>query len=239
MRLIASLLFNVLFILHTAFILVFFLPTLLGGWQGVFFAQKWWARGVSFFARVLLGITYEVRGAEHIPEDSSLIACKHQSAWETCVPFLFLDGPCLVLKKELTNLPFFGWYARVNQSIPVDRNANAAALRNMIKAGRQAVSENRPILIFPEGTRKAVGAEPDYQPGVAGLYKQLNLTATPVALNSGCFWPRRSIIKNSGTIVIEFLPPIEAGLDRREFMARLEEAIESKTAELVEEARSR
>ena len=105
-------------------------------------------------------------------------------------------------------------------------------MRRMLRAAENAKVQQRPILIFPEGTRRPVGAEPAYMPGVAGLYRHLGVPLVPVALNSGLFWPRRTLIKRAGTIVVQILPPIEAGLDRAVLMTRLEQDIEAATADL-------
>ena len=117
-------------------------------------------------------------------------------------------------------------------AIPIDRGAGADTLRRMTRSAEKVLGEGRPILIFPEGTRKRPGALPDYKPGVAGLYGMLEVTCVPVALNSGRYW--RGFFKYPGTITVEFLPPIPPGLKRRDFMARLEESIESSTNKLLE-----
>jgi 1-acyl-sn-glycerol-3-phosphate acyltransferase len=143
-----------------------------------------------------------------------------------------------VLKRELLRIPFYGWYIAKAGVIPIDRGAHASALRKMTAAARKVIAAGRPILIFPEGTRKKPGEPPDYKPGVAGLYGLLGAPCIPVALNSGLFWTGpMGLIKLPGRIVVEFLDPIPAGMKRAEFMRLLEERIETATAKLVAEGR--
>ena len=126
---------------------------------------------------------------------------------------------------------------RRGRAIIIDREAGPKALRPMVAAARSAMADGRPIAIFPEGTRTPVGVRRPYHPGIAVLYMQLGLPVVPVALNSGLFWGRRSFLKRSGKILVEFLPPIEPGLDRRHFMAELERRIEDSTARLIVESK--
>ncbi len=161
---------------------------------------------------------------------------KHQSAWDTlAVPVLFGDVG-IVIKRELLWIPCYGWYARKAGMIPVDRGAGAAALRGMLGRARAVMAEGRPIVIFPEGTRTAVGTRRPYHPGVAALYTQLDLPVVPVALNSGLFWPRRSFLKRPGRIVVEALAPLPPGLERKAFLAELQSRIETATERLIAEA---
>ena len=198
-------------------------------------ALRWWSRVFVGMCRVLGGIRLEVRGAEHIPHGAAIVAGKHQSMWETFALFHLLDDAAIVLKKELYYIPLVGQFLRKFRMIPVERAAGAKALKALIRAARSAATEGRQILIFPEGHRMAPFAEPDYKPGVAALHAALKLPCTPFALNSGLFWPRRSFWRWPGTIVVEFLPAIGADMPRREFMARLQEAIEPAARALAEE----
>ncbi|MCB1500760.1 MAG: 1-acyl-sn-glycerol-3-phosphate acyltransferase [Bauldia sp.] len=202
---------------------------------GVRYTQLW-GRVSLLLLRVLAGIRLEVRGREHLPAGPVLVAAKHQSAFETFALLPLLVCPTMVMKVELLKIPLFGAYSRMTGMILVDRMKGSVALRDMVQRGREETAKGRQIAIFPEGTRRASGAAPAYQPGVALLYKGLGLPAVPAALNSGLFWPRRSFRKYPGTIVIEFLPPIEPGLDSRAFLGRLETAIETGTDRLLAEA---
>lgn len=224
---IRSLLFNAAFYLWTSVMFLLSLPALLLPVGAVWGLGRVWVCGTVLLLRIFVGLTHEVRGLAHRLPGAALYAVKHQSAWDTLIFALLLDRPAIVLKQELLNLPLFGWYMRKCRMIPVDRKGRAAALRRMAADARDRASAGRPILIFPEGTRVAPGHRRPYQPGAAALYAALGLPVVPVALNSGLFWGRRSFHKLPGEIVVEFLPPIAPGLDRRIFMARLEDAIET------------
>ena len=186
--------------------------------------------------RVLCGIRFEVRGREHIPQGPALVASKHQSMFETLAFWQILPDPAIILKKELKFLPVFGWYAMKLKNVAVDRSAGAKALRNMLKAARERAEEGRQIVIFPQGTRVKPGAEESYKPGVAGLYSAMGVPCVPVALNSGLYWQGSGFVRHPGTILVEFLPAIEPGLSKGEFMATLEARIETASDALLAEA---
>jgi len=193
--------------------------------------SKSWSRTVLFGLKWIAGLDYEVRGT--VPKGAVLIASKHMSMWDTVVLYLLLDDACAVLKRGLQYIPFYGWYLWKAGSIAIDRDGKASALKKMVAEAKAAQADGRPILIFPEGTRKKPAMPPDYKPGVAALYAQLGESCVPVALNSGQFWT--GFIKKPGRIVIAFLPPIPPGLKRAEFMPRLQESIEIATAKLLTE----
>ena len=194
-----------------------------------------WQRTVNAGLRLIVGLSYEVRGRAHLPAAPTIIASKHQSAWETLTFHALIPNVAVGLKEELTRIPVFGWYLLRAGNIKIDRGAGSRAIRSLIEGAKRAAGDGLCVLIFPEGTRRAPGDPPDYKPGVAALYGALRLPVVPVALNSGMFWPRRGFIRYPGRIVVEFLEPIPAGLDRKHFMALLERAIEDATARLVAE----
>jgi 1-acyl-sn-glycerol-3-phosphate acyltransferase len=198
-------------------------------------ALQLWAKSSLFWLRVIAGIKMELRGAENIPSGACLVAGKHQSFWETFAILPLLDDPAMVLKKELSYIPLFGWYILKFRMIPVERSAGAQALRSLTKAAAQAIADGRQVVIMPEGTRRAPGDPPDYKPGAAALYGKLCVPCVPFALNSGLYWPRRRFLRYPGTIVMSFLPQIPPGLDRRSFQSKLESAIEGETTRLVAE----
>ncbi|NIJ41431.1 1-acyl-sn-glycerol-3-phosphate acyltransferase [Parvibaculum indicum] len=200
-------------------------------------AMNLWSRLTMFLLRVCAGTRYEVRG--RIPEGAVLVAAKHQSMWDTIIATTLLRDPAIVMKKELLMIPYYGWYSLKTRMIAIDRGSGSAAIRKLIAQAKAALGLGRPVLIFPEGTRMAPDAAPDYKPGVAALYRQLDVPCVPVAVNSGIYWARRGFAKRPGTIVIEFLDPIPPGLDRKAFMAELEKRIEPATAKLVAEARGK
>ena len=141
-----------------------------------------------------------MRGKEKLPEGACLVASKHQSAWETFALIPLFRDPALLMKRELFWIPFHGWFSKKFEMIPVDRDKGPAALRRMLREAKTRVEDGREIIIFPEGTRRAPGAPPDYKTGVVLLYEALGIPCVPVALNSGLFWPRRSLIRRPGTI---------------------------------------
>lgn len=238
MTLLRSFLFAIWFTVATVFIYVAVFPALLLPRIAMVHASRLWSRVVFLGLKLFAGLTYEVRG--EIPRGPVLVASKHMSMWDTMALYLILCDPAAVLKRELLRVPFYGWYIWKAGVIPVDRGGYASALRKMTSAARQALRQGRPLLIFPEGTRKNPDAPPDYKPGVAGLYNQLNVACIPVALNSGLFWTGpMGFIKKPGRIVVEFLDPIPPGLKRTEFMQLLQQRIESATARLLAESHPR
>ena len=236
-----SLLFNTAFYVWTIFSVLICVPLLVLPRLGIVRAQTLWARGVNFLLRTIAGIHVEIRGEENLPRGACLIAAKHQSAWDTLIFHIVLDDPAIVMKRELLWIPIYGWYSLRTNMIAVDRKAGTRALRSMLQQAKARIAEDRPVLIFPQGTRVAPDArtaDVPYQAGVAALYSELNVTTVPVAVNSGLFWPRRQFLRRPGTIVLEFLPVLPPGLKRRDFMAALEQRIEPATARLVAEGRA-
>jgi 1-acyl-sn-glycerol-3-phosphate acyltransferase len=177
----------------------------------------------------------EWRGLEKIPEGGMLVASKHQSFWETFALLTAFSDPAFILKRELRWIPFFGWYAWKAGMIPVDRGARSLALAAMTARARNELADARQIIIFPEGTRRAPGATPSYKWGIVHLYEQTGVPCVPVALNSGLFWPRRSLRLLPGTIQVEILDPIASGLGKDAFFERLQHDVEAATARLVAE----
>jgi 1-acyl-sn-glycerol-3-phosphate acyltransferase len=232
---IRSVLFNVLFYLNMIALMCLALPTLLMPRRALLKVVRFWARSNHWLLRTVCGITVELRGLEKIPPGALLVASKHQSLWETFALAPLFADPAFILKRELMWLPFFGWLARKAQMIPVDRGARSQALAAISARARIELARNRQIVIFPEGTRRPPGAEPKYKYGVVHLYAESGVACLPIALNSGLFWPRRSIRRYPGTIVAEFLDPIAPGLDKQVFFERLQLAIETATARLIRE----
>jgi 1-acyl-sn-glycerol-3-phosphate acyltransferase len=228
--------FQLAFYLWTALFAVGGLPLLLAPPLWMMRFGTVWSAGSLWLLRLCVGLDYELRGTEHMPPGPVLIAMKHQSAWDTFAAPVIFRHPAMVIKRELGWIPFYGWYALKAGMIPVDRAGGASALKRMVKASGQALAQGRPILIFPEGTRSAVGAKPGYQPGIVALYRQLDIPLVPVAVNSGVFWGRRHFLKRPGRIVVEILPPLSPRLDRRTLLEQLETSIEAATARLVARA---
>ena len=222
MTLIRSLLFFLLFYPGT---LIYVLTVIIVSPFGTAPVRKTvhgWSAFHYWLVRHVLGIKFQWDG--EIPEGPYLIAVKHQAMVEAVDTLRFARTPVVVMKRQLTTMPLFGWVTLRYGSIGVDRDAGAKALRDMMAKGRQAVAEGRPVVIFPEGTRIAPGEAPPLRPGFAGLYRALGLPVVPVAHDSGTLWSR-GLQKRSGTIhfkVGEVIPP---GLKREEVEARVHAAI--------------
>lgn len=230
-----SFLFNLAFYLVLFVYLIVALPTLLMPRHALIWLVKNWSHVNFWLLRVICNIRMEIVGAGRIPRGAVLVGSKHQSLWETFALMTVFDDPAYVLKRELMWIPFFGWCARKAEMIPVDRGAGSQALTRMTENAKNEAARGRQIIIFPEGTRRAPGAEPKYKFGVAHLYAELAIACVPVALNSGLFWPRRSFMRYPGTIRVEILEPIAPGLDKQDFVRRLQDSIETATARLVAE----
>lgn len=233
-----SLAFNTVFYVNLALFLVLGSGFFLTPRKWAMRALQAWACSSLWLLHVLAGTRIEVRGREHIPQGACLVAGKHQSAWETFAILPWLDDPAMVVKKELTFIPLYGWFMHKFRMIGVERSAGSQALRNLIQRAKEEIAAGRQIVIMPEGTRRAPGDPPDYKPGAAALYGALGVPCVPFALNSGLYWPRRKFLRYPGTIILEFLPPIPAGLPRKAFQARLEGDIETTTTHLVAEGQA-
>ena len=235
MTVIRSLLFSLWLYLSMPICAIGMSPALLMNHRAAMGVIKIWARMVLFGLRWIAGIKVEVRGREYIPTGACLVAAKHQSMLDVVVPFTVLDDACFVLKKELMSLPFFGWFCWKTKMIPVDREAHAKALKDMVKHTTARLADGRQIMIFPEGTRTLPGEPGQYKPGVAAIYRDVNASCALIATNSGQYWPAKGMTGfKPGTVVFEFLPPVEAGLKRGEFMKQVEGRIEAASTALLQ-----
>jgi len=232
MQALRSLIFNVLFFAWIAGLGVPALPLIVLPRRVAWAVVKLWARGVLWLLAHVVGLDYVVRGREHLPAGAAIVAAKHQSAWDTIIFLVLLGDPAYVLKRELFKIPIYGWFTWKLDMIGIDRAAGPSALKRLAARAQPAVAAGRPLVIFPQGTRTAPGARRPYLPGVYALYAAAKVPVVPVALNSGTFWGRRRFLKRPGRIVLEYLPALPPGLDRRRFMAELEQRIETATAAL-------
>lgn len=186
-----------------------------------------WAAFHYWLVRHVARIRFQWEG--ELPSGPYLIAVKHESMVEAVDTLRFGDTPVVVLKRELADIPLFGWVTLRYGVIPVDRDAGAKALREMMARAKAAKAEGRPVIIFPEGTRVPHGAVAPLRPGFAGLYRALGLPVVPVAVDSGRVWPR-GFVKRPGTIRYRVGEVIPAGLKRDEIEARVTEAINALNA---------
>lgn len=233
---IRSAIFNVCFFTATAVIVIVGSPALLANRHSVFMMARLWSRTSLWLLKWICGLSVEFRGVERIPKGGFILASKHQSALETFALFLHLRDFSFILKRELTQIPLFGWYLLRAEMIAIDRTSGRAALQQAVERARAMLAEGRCVLIFPEGTRTKPGAKPSYKAGVAHIYSATGAACLPAALNTGVFWPRRSFRKYPGRVVIEFLPLIEPGLKRPEFTRTLEARIEAASNKLITES---
>jgi 1-acyl-sn-glycerol-3-phosphate acyltransferase len=233
-----SALFNLAFFVFTAAGAILLSPALLLPRRVSVSAVRWWARQVLALLRVIAGVEVRVTGREHLPpEGPALIAAKHQSAFDTIIWLALLPHPAYVLKAELLLIPFYGWFCRRAGMIGVDRGAGASAMRSLLREADIAFADARQVVIFPQGTRVAArpgtAATHPYQPGITALYARSGLAVIPAATDSGRFWPRRSFLKQPGTITVAILPPLPPGMPRKGFETTLAEAIEAASDALL------
>jgi len=236
MNFLRSVLFNFAFFLGLFLFLLLVPLTYLGSQKFIWKFFTGWARFSSLLLKYICGITVDVTGQENIPDGAAIIASKHQSMWETFYLLTVFPKRCMVLKYEIGQFPPARWLALRTGNIILDRGAHAKALKHLLRKADVAAAEGKHIVIFPEGTRAALGSKAEYKPGIAALYSRLDLDCVPVALNSGVVWGRNSFVKKPGKITVDILPAIKPGLSRPAFMETLEEKIETRTSELVEEA---
>ena len=239
---IRSIIYNILFYgVLTPAVCIFMMPALLFP-RG---ATRWVAYTYQALndalERHVMGLKCEIRGLEYLPADGQYIAAsKHQSAYETMKLMLLFKDPTIILKRELLFLPIFGWFLSKLEVIAIDRSNREQSMSSLVDGAKRMKENNRPIVIYPQGTRVAVDAttaQKPYKGGILKLYTATNLPIVPVAINSGLYWPRNAFWKKSGTVVIEILPPIPAGLPPTEVMEKLETIIETASIRLAAEGR--
>lgn len=196
-----------------------------------------WGNSNLWFLRWVVGMRTDVSGAENIPAGPCIFAAKHMSDWDIFAILPHTGGkPAFIAKKQLMDIPFFGWAARCFDTIRIDRSKGGDAIPLMMADARAAIAKGCRLVIFPEGTRKAPLAPHDFRYGIVRMYLELGVPVVPVALDSGLFWGRHSLILWPGTAQARFLPAIPPGLDAETFRARLVAAIEGETNSLILDA---
>ena len=227
MLLLKSLLFNLFLYSGIAIIFLVALPTLFLPPQFTLYFGKFLGHYVVFIVRVFLGTEVEFKGMFNIPKtEKYFVASAHQSMFETFALQSVLNYPVFILKKELLKIPLFGLYLKKIKSIEIVRDTTTKDNLDFFeKVAKIVKNENRPLLIFPQGTRIKIGERVPFKKGAARIYETLNIPCVPIALNSGKVWPKTGIIKCSGKITISFLEPIKPGLNRDNFIKNLENKI--------------
>ena len=204
------------------------IPLLLGvGSTRLRAVSRAWVAGVLFLLRYVVGLRHVVIGEENRPDKACLIVCNHQSTWETIALLVVFPDVAIVAKEELLKIPVFGWYLQRSPMITIDREFGTQALRRMVEGAKQALGDGRPVLLFPEGTRKSPDEPIEFKRGVELLYGRLDVPVLPVVVNSGRFWNIDKTAKRAGTITVSFLPPLPPGLPGGEMMQRAAEAMEA------------
>ncbi len=230
-----SFIFNIVFFVWMIFVsIACLIASVFWGYKGINRVGEMCSFMVEHFLRFIVGVTTEFRGQEHIPTDGKfLVACKHQSAWETISLHRFVKDPTVVMKKELSKWPLFGKVVVQAGSILIDRKKGKEVLPQMIEGTTKSLKIGRPVFIFPEGTRSTPGKPGRYRHGIFALYDALKVPVLPIALNSGYFWPKRGFLKKKGHIVMERLPVIQPGLKEKDFMKKLERVIEDASLKIA------
>ncbi len=226
MRTVRSLIFAIAMPALTTMAVFAFLPTLALPKRMCLVAVRSYMRALTWLEETVVGIRSRLIDFDRIPDGACLIACKHQSTWETLKIHLWFPDPGIVLKRELLRIPIFGWYCRKADLIPVDRSRGRRSVESLVNGARRMRDQGRKIVIFPQGTRLAPDQWRPYKVGVFAIYQATGLPCVPVALNSGCFWGRKQFLKTPGTITVQALEPIPPGLDQDRFMALLEQRLE-------------
>ena len=232
---IKSLIFNIAVYAMMFFFAIVYFPYALLSKNGAVAACRAWCRFVRWAARVIVGMKTEVRGTP--PTGQVLLGAKHQSFLDIVLIFGAVPRATFIMKRELMYIPVIGQYFLRVGAIPVNRGKRGAAIAQMVEAVKKRQAEPGQLLIYPQGTRVAPGVKKPYKVGAGVLYEQLGQSCVPVATNVGYFWPKRGVMRLPGTAVVEFLDPIEPGLPKAEFMAKLEEVVETASDALLEEAR--
>jgi len=227
MTLFRSLIFN--FFLYTGIIFIFLLalPTLFLPPKFTLAFGKFLGHYVIFIVKFLLNVKVEIKGIENIPKtENFFVASAHQSMFETFALQAILDFPVFILKKELLKIPLFGLYLKKIKSIEIVRDTTTKDNLNFFeKVATVIKAGNRPLLIFPQGTRVKTNETVPFKKGVGRIYEALNISCLPIALNSGSVWPKKGFLKYSGKITISLLEPIKPGLNRGEFVKFVENKI--------------
>ncbi|HHL20138.1 MAG TPA: 1-acyl-sn-glycerol-3-phosphate acyltransferase [Aliiroseovarius sp.] len=231
---ILSLIFIVQMYLAMLILALFFFPLAVLDRKYAFAGVHTYCRWVRVSARWLVGLRSEIRGT--VPTGEVLIASKHQSFFDIIMIVSVVPRPKFIMKKQLKWAPILGWFALRIGCVPVDRGKRGQAIRQMLEGVKSGAVEPGQLIIFPQGTRVAAGAQKPYKVGVGVLYKELGQTCVPTATNVGVFWPRHGILRKPGLAVVEFLEPIGPGLELSEFMPLLEQRIERASNALMEEA---
>lgn len=237
-----SIIFNIFFYGLSALSAILAIPTLFMPRGAIMFLTRIYQEIAYWLEKYILGLSYEVRGIEHLPKDGKyIVAAKHQSAYETMKLHILFGDPAIILKKELLSLPIWGKCLEKTDVIAIDRSTPDSAIQSIQDGAKRMAAANRPIVIFPQGTRVGLDTPVTRRPykiGVVRIQEATDLPIIPLAMNSGYFWPRNSFFKRPGKVIFEFLPAIAPGKAPDEILEKLSKTVEEKSNELLTEARS-
>ena len=193
------------------------------------YPTKIWIRIIFILLERICNIKHQIVGVENIPDETVLVASKHQSTFETFALYYYLKDCFFIHKKELFIIPIFGQYLFKSNMVAIDRSGGTLTMRKMLEDVKKKLELGKSIIIFPEGTRKKPGSKPDYKTGFIGIHNHTKRRILPVALNSGLCWSKQSWILRSGMITIKFLPIIDKNLGKKELLNKVQESIEKET----------
>ncbi|MCD2178383.1 lysophospholipid acyltransferase family protein [Rhizobium sp. C1] len=227
MIVIRSIIFNVLFYMMFIAEMIIFTPIyFILPRKKAYFVPKFWARSNLWLMRVVLGTRVRIEGLENLPKGAFIFAPKHQTFWDTFAFLPHIEDPLYILKRELLWIPVFGWYVAKQRMIGIDRSARGKAMAEVMTRTLKEMKTGRQLIIYPEGTRRPPGAEPVYKYGIARLYRDLQMPVVPVVHQAGIFWPRRKALRQGGVIIARILPPIQPGMEEKEFFEHLVKTME-------------
>lgn len=229
-----SILFNTAFYLNLIVQMIVLTPAyFLLPRRKAYIIPKNWVRTNHWLFEKIVGTTFEVEGVENIPKGSYIFAPKHQSFWDAYALLPWLDDPFYILKRELTWIPLFGWYVLKQRMVPVNRGARGKVMTEVMERAKAEMAAGRQLIIYPEGTRRPPGAEPEYKYGIARLYRDLDVPVVPVVMHPGLFWPRRKFLRFPGHFKVRILPAIQPGMDPDAFLAHLIDVMETASDRLL------
>ncbi|MBD8661858.1 1-acyl-sn-glycerol-3-phosphate acyltransferase [Rhizobium sp. CFBP 8752] len=236
MLLIRSVVFNTAFYANMILRMIVFAPYyFLASRKAAFSVPKGWASSSNWLMGKIVGATFEIEGLENIPEGGCIFTPKHQSVWDTFALMPHYPDPVYILKRELLWIPLFGWYLARQRMIPVNRGARGKVMVEVMKRTKEEMASGRQLIIYPEGTRRSPGAEPDYRYGIARIYRDAKVPVVPVVAHWGLFWGRRKLVKYPGHFKVRILPPIQPGMQPDAFYKHLIETLETASDQLLVE----
>ena len=234
MMILRSILFYLFMTIWTLFIAITGSIFLIKPNKYLYYVCRIWSKGLLIALQIICNIRYRIIGKNNLPKPPYIVASKHQSAFETILFWQMFLPPIYVLKKELTKIPFFGWYLIRLGMIYINRSSQSQALKHTIAETKKALDKNMVIIIFPEGTRTEPGHRSErYFPGIKALYSSSDAPVVPIALNSGVCWPGKKFVMKPGLVTIKILEPIKPGMDKDKFMTQLNSTIETQSQNLL------